>query len=112
MVHVGCVIVAGIHPSRTKISESFMSVRWNAYVHRLDLGLYSHSCREGIHQAGVIPPAFFFFIFIDAICDQLSTHIPQAMHTPDLALWTKAEHVTTAAIRLQEAMNLISEWAK
>ena len=38
MVHAGCVFVAGIH-----MSGSFESVPWNAYVHRLDLGLYSHS---------------------------------------------------------------------
>ena len=41
MVRAGCVFVAGIHPSRTWTSGSFESVRWNACVHRLDLGLYS-----------------------------------------------------------------------
>ena len=34
--------VTGIHPSRTCRSESPESVRVNACVHRLDLGLYSH----------------------------------------------------------------------
>ena len=42
MVRAGCVFVAGIHPSRTWTSGSFESVRWNACVHSLDLGLYSH----------------------------------------------------------------------
>ena len=42
MVRAGCVFVAGIHPSRTWTSGSFESVRWNACVHRLDHGLYSH----------------------------------------------------------------------
>ena len=42
MVHAGCVFVAGIHPSRTGTSRSFESMRLNACVHRLDLGLYSH----------------------------------------------------------------------
>ena len=42
MVRAGCVFVAGIHPSRTWTSGSFESVRWNACVHRLELGLYSH----------------------------------------------------------------------
>ena len=41
MVPAGCVFVAGIHPSRTW-SGSAESVGWNEYVHRLDLGLYSH----------------------------------------------------------------------
>ena len=42
MVRAGCVFVAGIHPSRTWTSGSFESVRCNACMHRLDLGLYSH----------------------------------------------------------------------
>ena len=42
MVHAGCAFVAGIHPCRTSMSGSFESVRWNACVHRLDFGLYSH----------------------------------------------------------------------
>ena len=39
---LGVFFVAGIHPSRTWTSRSFESVRWNACLHRLDLGLYSH----------------------------------------------------------------------
>ena len=39
---LGVFFVAGIHPSRTWTSGSFESVRWNACVYRLDLGLYSH----------------------------------------------------------------------
>ena len=42
MVHTGRAFVAGIHPSRTWTSVSVESVRWNAYVHRLDPGLYTH----------------------------------------------------------------------
>ena len=42
MVHARCVFVANIHPSRIWMSGSFESVRWNAYVHRRDLGLYFH----------------------------------------------------------------------
>ena len=41
-MHIGCVFVAGIYLSRTWMSGSFESVWRNAYVHRLDLGLYSH----------------------------------------------------------------------
>ena len=41
---VFCVflVVAGIHPPRTWMLGYFEYVRWNACVHRLDLGLYSH----------------------------------------------------------------------
>ena len=42
MVHAGCVFAAGIHPSRTRLSGTFESERWNACIHRLYLGLYSH----------------------------------------------------------------------
>ena len=42
MEHDGCVFVVGIHPSKTSMLGSFESVRWTAYVHRLDLALYSH----------------------------------------------------------------------
>ena len=38
---LGVFFVSGIHPSRTWTSGSFESVRWNACVHRLDLGFYS-----------------------------------------------------------------------
>ena len=78
---------------------------------RLD-GQASSSVKiRGVPQGGVISPTLFI-IFIDDICDQLSSHIPRALHADDLALWTKAEQVTTAAIRMQEAMNHISDWAK
>ena len=63
MVHVGCVFVAAIHPSRTWwMSESFESVRWNVCVHRLGLGVYSHLkefCWNGVrthaNSKGKIP---------------------------------------------------------
>ena len=42
MVHAGCVFVASIHPSKTWTSGSFESMRWNAYLHRLYLSLYSY----------------------------------------------------------------------
>ena len=41
-LHSGCVFVASIYPSRTWMSGSFEPKRWNACVHRQDLGLYSH----------------------------------------------------------------------
>ena len=42
VVHAGCVFAAGIRTSWTLTSGSFESLLWNACVHRLDLGLYSH----------------------------------------------------------------------
>ena len=58
----GCVFVASIHPSRTGTSGSFESVRWNACVHRLDLGLHSlllefwgNGVRTCVNSKGKIP---------------------------------------------------------
>ena len=51
-------------------------------------------------------------IFVGDICDQLSTHELHMPFADDIVLWTKAEQVATAAIRMQEVMNLISDWAK
>ena len=44
MVHAECgfFFLACIHSSRTWMSGSFESMPWDTYVHRLDLGLYSH----------------------------------------------------------------------
>ena len=57
-----CCFFAGINPSRTSMSGSFESVRWNACVHRLDLSLYSHpkefwgnGVRTHVHSQGQIP---------------------------------------------------------
>ena len=63
MVHTGCFfVVAHIHLSRTWMSGSFESVRWNACVHRLDLGIYSHpkefwgkGVRNHVNSKGKIP---------------------------------------------------------
>ena len=51
IVHAGCVCVASIHLSRTWTSWSFESMRWNACVHRLDLGVYSLEPTT-LHHAG------------------------------------------------------------
>ena len=58
MVRDGCVFVADIQLSRTWMSGSFESVRWNACVHRLDLGLYSHTkefVENGVRTQGKNP---------------------------------------------------------
>ena len=56
------VFVARIHPSRTWMSGSFEPMQWNASVHRLDLGLYSHpkefwgnGVRTHVNSKGKIP---------------------------------------------------------
>ena len=61
-MHAGCVLVAGIPPSRTRMSASFESVQWNPRVLRLDLGLYSYpkeflrnGVRTHVNSKGKIP---------------------------------------------------------
>ena len=67
--------------------------------------------REGVPQGGVMPTTLFI-LFIDDICDQLSSHVLQALHADNLAIWTKAEQVTAATTRMQFALNLLSNLAK
>ena len=62
MVHAGRVFVAGIHPSRICAAGSFESLRWNACVHPLDLGLHSYpkeffgiGVRTHVNSKGKIP---------------------------------------------------------
>ena len=74
MVHAGCVFDAGIYPSTTWMSGSFESLRWNACVHKLNLGLYSrpkefggHGVRNHADSKGKIPST--------GASDEVRTHI-------------------------------------
>ena len=67
--------------------------------------------REGVPQGGVISPTLFL-VFIDDITESMNTHISRALHADDLAIWTAAEHVSTASVRIQEALDSISSWAQ
>ena len=62
MLHAGCVFVADIHLSKTWMPGSSVSMRWNAYVHSLDLSLYSHmkefwgnGVRTHVNSKGKVP---------------------------------------------------------
>ena len=66
---------------------------------------------QGVPHGGVISPTLLI-IFINDLTSQLSPFIHQAFHVVYLAIWTRAEYTTTAAIRLQEATNTVSNWAK
>jgi len=67
--------------------------------------------REGVPQGSVISPTLFV-VFIDDIAKNLSRHIPRALHADDLAVWTQAEQLPTAAYRMQEALESITAWSK
>ena len=104
MVYAGCVFVASIQPSRTWMSGSFESVRWNAYmcVYRLDLGLYSHLkeywgnvVRTHVNFEGKIPSSGGSEE--DRICDAASrktaspTHYQLSYSSPDKASYHQQE---------------------
>ena len=62
MVHARCVSVVSIHLSRTWMTGSFESMRWNTCMHRQDLSLYSHpkdffgnGVRTHVNSKGKIP---------------------------------------------------------
>ena len=96
MVHAGCVFVAGIHPSRTWTSGSFESVRWNACVHKLDFGLYSHPNEFfglGVNSKGKIPSTGKF---------------PQRRFEP-ATLWTASPNTTNELFRPPDNQ---SNWLK
>ena len=88
IVHAGCVFVVSIHPSRTWMSGSFESMRcesmrWNARVHRLNLGLDSsekefggNGVRIHVNSKGKIPSPNSYWNELsgwgphDSVCNQ------------------------------------------
>ena len=101
MVHAGCIFVAGIRLSRTWMSGSFESLWWNACVHRLGLGLYSHpkeflenGIRTHVNSKGKIPSTRKkIFSVEDQTHNPASsgtgspTHYQWAIPTPRYFLW-------------------------
>ena len=85
MVRAECVFVAGIHPSRTWTSGSFESVRWNACVLRLDLGLYSH------------PKEFFWGMEFEPMITPRENPLYRRRIEP-VTLWTASPSTTNWAI--------------
>jgi ribonuclease HI len=74
-------------------------------------GMLSHrvTLQQGVPQGGVISPTLFN-IFINDITKNLAKHISRALHADDLAIWSAAEHLSTAQSRMQAALNVISKW--
>ena len=67
--------------------------------------------RQGVPQGGVISPTLFL-VFINDITEGLSRHISRALHADDFAIWNASESIATAQVRMQDALNNTSKWAK
>ena len=61
-------------------------------------------------QEGVLSPTLFI-VFINDLVKQLPTFVKSAMYADDLVMWSTEEYVATAQIRLQTAVNILSNWA-
>ena len=63
---------------------------------------------RGVPQGGVISPTLFLlYINITTI---LPRHVSNTLHADDLAVWSAADHTTSAAYRIQEAVTRIQQW--
>ena len=67
--------------------------------------------REGVPQGGVISPTLFL-IYINDITTVIPRHVSNTLHADDLAVWSAAEHTTSAAHRIQGAVQKIHQWTE
>ena len=67
--------------------------------------------RHGVPQGRVLSLTLFL-IFINDLIKQFPDAVKCAMYADDLVLWCKEEHATTAQLRLQEAVNILSRWTQ
>ena len=67
--------------------------------------------REGVPQGGVLSPTLFI-IFMNDIMKDLPKWIHGAIYADDLVIWCSEEYLTTANVRIQEALTKIEEWTR
>ena len=67
--------------------------------------------RHGVPQGGVISPTLFL-VFINNLIKKFPSPVKCAMYADDLVLLSTEEYETTAKIRLQEAINILSSWTQ
>ena len=66
--------------------------------------------RHSVPQGGVLSPTLFI-VFMNDLVKQLPTFVKSAMYADDLVMWSTEEYAETAQIRLQTAINVLSNWA-
>ena len=67
--------------------------------------------RQGVPQGGVLSPTLFI-LFINDVVKELPKGVQAALYADDLVLWCSEEYATTAAYRMQEALDKLTNWAK
>ena len=65
--------------------------------------------REAVPQGDVISPTFFL-LYINNITTILPRHLSNTLHADDLAVWSAADHTTSAAYMIQETVTRIQQW--
>ena len=63
---------------------------------------------RGVPQ-GVISPTLFL-LYINNITTILPRHVSNTLHADGFAIWSAADHTTSAAYRIQEAVTRIQQW--
>ena len=67
--------------------------------------------RHGVPQGGVVSPTLFL-IFINNLLPELPKGVQAALSADDLVMWCTEEYTTTAAYRLQMALDTLAAWAE
>ena len=94
-------------------------LRWTkSYLHnrRARVLVNGHSgnkvlLRHGVPQGGVLSPTLFI-LFINDVVKELPKGVKAALYADDLVLWCTEEYTTTAAHRMQMALDKISAWTE
>ena len=62
-------------------------------------------------QDDALSPTLFIVFINGYMVEQLPTFVKSAMYADDLAMWSTEEYAATSQIRLETAINVLSNWA-